>query len=380
MNDDFDARSVRRVLENRVNLPPVSLQAKFTTYESTIGKKVFKPLVNKSSKKSWYCYLFLVWVNGQWLAKIGHSPDPTARCLRLMYDLNRAALHGKAYSSRKRNFKLPGIAPTVVTSGVLLAIFRGGRFSESALHHAFTNHRVQIDSSYRFMGCCEFFEAFPVIHGLKLIKEATSCDIHFAPKAASYREWQNVFRGCTTISSPLWGRLGARGIDICTRWRRFENFYRDMGERPKGCTLGRIDQDRDFELTNCVWQTPKARRSTAIPLIKLNVPSRCKYAHNGAYTFSLPQWSRLLAIPLDTLYDVRTQFPKKPGPEVLVVAYGAERLLAWVEKNHAEAGLAIRFLRGSLRRTMIALIAEERLSMTSVNPYRPTIPPPRLND
>lgn len=70
-----------------------------------------------------------------------------------------------------------------------------------------------------------------------------------------YQVWSEMKYRCQNPNSKDYGKYGGRGIAVCERWQRFENFYADMGEAPQGMTLGRIDNDRGYAPANCEWQT-----------------------------------------------------------------------------------------------------------------------------
>ena len=58
---------------------------------------------------------------------------------------------------------------------------------------------------------------------------------------------------CVYLSHPLYYRYGGRGIKVCDDWLIFENFLADMGERPEGYTISRLDHDAHYKPSNCEW-------------------------------------------------------------------------------------------------------------------------------
>ena len=62
---------------------------------------------------------------------------------------------------------------------------------------------------------------------------------------------------CQNPTNANYADYGGRGINVCDRWSSFNNFLEDMGERPEGLTLERLENDEGYNPENCVWATRK---------------------------------------------------------------------------------------------------------------------------
>lgn len=112
---------------------------------------------------------------------------------------------------------------------------------------------------------------------------------HGMCKTKIYKTWKGIISRCNDEKN---SKYGGRGIKVCERWKTFLNFYKDMGDVPFGMTIERINNDGNYEKSNCKWANMQEQANNR----------RCnhKITFNGK-TLTMQQWVRETGINQGTL-------------------------------------------------------------------------------
>lgn len=117
---------------------------------------------------------------------------------------------------------------------------------------------------------------------------------HGMSSSSTYKIWRDMNDRCSNEKRQDYSRYGGRGIEVCERWQNsFESFLEDMGERPEGLTLDRIDVNGNYEPSNCRWATQKEQQRN-----KRN----SRFLTYKGETLTLAEWSERTGIGVGTLW------------------------------------------------------------------------------
>lgn len=107
--------------------------------------------------------------------------------------------------------------------------------------------------------------------------------------------WRSMKDRCLNPSNTSYAYYGGRGITVCERWLKFENFYADMAPRPQGTTLDRWpDQNGNYEPGNCRWATRTEQRLNTSTVTLVTI---------GGITQCVAYWCDELGINVGTVYS-----------------------------------------------------------------------------
>lgn len=107
---------------------------------------------------------------------------------------------------------------------------------------------------------------------------------HKLSKTPTYKVWDAIIQRCLNENSQAYANYGGRGITVCEHWKTFQNFYADMGEKPDGLSIDRIDNNKGYSPDNCRWADTKTQST--------NKRTNNKYTYDHK-TLCISEWAEL---------------------------------------------------------------------------------------
>ena len=118
--------------------------------------------------------------------------------------------------------------------------------------------------------------------------------IHGMYGTPTYRSWASMKQRCNNPNNDRYESYGGRGIKHIKKWRLFEGFLEDMGERPNGKSLDRINNDKGYMKANCKWSTPIEQSNNTRYNKLINWKGKIQ---------SISEWERELGLISGVLYS-----------------------------------------------------------------------------
>lgn len=172
--------------------------------------------------------------------------------------------------------------------------------------------------------------------------------------------WSHIIQRTTNNKIKNWHRYGGRGIVVCDRWRVFENFLEDMGEKPQGKSIDRIDNNRGYCKENCRWATEAEQAN--------NRSTNHQLTFNGV-TKNISEWGLTLGIDQDTISArIRAGWSTDQALSTPVKNRPNKRLLTFegVTKGIREWEIDKGFIRGTLRSRVVRGWSTDRAILTPI--------------
>jgi hypothetical protein len=105
---------------------------------------------------------------------------------------------------------------------------------------------------------------------------------------------------CQNPHNKKYAQYGGRGIRVCERWEKFQNFLEDMGEKPPGKMIERVDNNGNYGPENCRWATAKEQA---------NNTRRNRWISYSGMTLTLTGWATRIGMTPGSLYERLQKLP-----------------------------------------------------------------------
>lgn len=165
--------------------------------------------------------------------------------------------------------------------------------------------------AYRRTFCCKHYERNRRYGDVNFVHKKW----HGGADTPTHRIWRSMKQRCINPNDRTYKHYGGRGIKVCDRWLGadgYTNFLSDMGERPEGLTLDRIDSNSDYEPSNCRWATRQEQTDNR----------RMTIRYRGLLT---REWADVLGVSLAAL---RSAIRRHGGLEKAVERYQERKMLS----------------------------------------------------
>lgn len=131
-----------------------------------------------------------------------------------------------------------------------------------------------------------------------------------------YITWASMIARCKYKGDSSYHKYGGRGITVCERWRIFSNFLADMGPRPEGTSLDRIDSNGHYSPENCRWADPATQsRNRRV----------CRFVTYQGKTQTLAEWDREMGFTSGTISNRLRYFGEDLDKVMLIGRYPGRR-------------------------------------------------------
>lgn len=127
---------------------------------------------------------------------------------------------------------------------------------------------------------------------------------HGRSSTPEHKTWEAMRQRCLNPRNPSYPQYGGRGIRICDRWMAFENFYADMGRRPVGTSIDRVDVNGDYEPDNCRWATAVEQMRNTTRTFEAHEPEQIRWLVDSGYTQR--EIARFFNVDVSTIHRVAT--------------------------------------------------------------------------